>query len=233
MSKSSFTNVLPIHLDTMIYLIHYTPLRDRKQNLLNEMKSRFFNYAFIEKYDRECLTINDLAKFDTDKLRLSQISCSLKHLYALELIRHSRYKYNLVLEDDVVLDKKFTLKLERGLKQLPKDYDMLFIGNGCGMHIPSSRIKPNKYIYYKGRYATRWGGMGATKCTDSILISPTCAQRIYEYYQNVKEHEIQTPIGWWFNKVIQILKLNVYWMEPTIVQQGTETGLYDSSTTPV
>ena len=29
------------------------------------------------------------------------------------------------------------------------------------------------------------------------------------------------PSDWWLNQVIRDLKLEIYWMEPTIVTQGT------------
>ena len=59
----------------------------------------------------------------------------------MELIQKSNFKYNLVLEDDAILDKDFVSKLTRGLKQLPDDYDMLFLGDGCNLHIESSKNK--------------------------------------------------------------------------------------------
>ena len=53
----------------------------------------------------------------------------------MELIQISNFEYNLVLEDDAILDKDFLSKLTRGLEQLPDDYDMLFLGDGCNYHI--------------------------------------------------------------------------------------------------
>tara|TARA_B110000908_G_C10115877_1_gene385235 strand:+ start:697 stop:951 length:255 start_codon:yes stop_codon:yes gene_type:complete len=75
----------------------------------------------------------------------------------MELIQKSNFKYNLVLEDDAILDKDFVSKLTRGLKQLPDDYDMLFLGDGCNLHIESSKIKADQFIYTKCREPTNWG----------------------------------------------------------------------------
>lgn len=211
------------------YIIHYTPLKERKAFLLNEMNSHSLNYHFIEDFDREKLTDEDLFKFDKTKLRLGTISLIKKQIHAMELIQNSIYNYNLVLEDDIILDKDFTSKLTTGLKQLPDDYDMLFIGDGCNLHIESSKIKPNQFIYKKCREPTRWGGNGATRCTDSIIISKKCARKICIYYENMKENEIKLPLDWWLNEVIRNLNLEIYWMEPTIVKQGTETGKYTTS----
>ena len=75
----------------------------------------------------------------------------------MELIQKSNFKYNLVLEGDAILDKDFVSKLTRGLKQLPDDYDMLFLGDGCNLHIESSKIKADQFIYTKCREPTNWG----------------------------------------------------------------------------
>ena len=187
------------------------------------------NNVFIEKYDKENLKIEDLIKFDKNKIKLGSISVIKKHIYAMELIQKSNFKYNLVLEDDAILDKDFVSKLTRGLKQLPDDYDMLFLGDGCNLHIESSKIKADKFIYKKCREPTNWGGNGGTRCTDSIMISQKCATKICNYYESMKENNINLPIDWWLNQVIRDLKLEIYWMEPTIVKQGSETNKFKTS----
>ena len=114
------------------YIIHYTPLKERKTFLLNEMNSHSLNYHFIEDFDREKLTDEDLFKFDKTKLRFGTISLFRKQIHAMELIQNSSYNYNLVLEDDIILDKDFKLKLTNGLKQLPDELKrkiMLYIPN--------------------------------------------------------------------------------------------------------
>ena len=215
--------------DLIAYIIHYTPLKERKSFLLNEMSLHSLNYHFIEDFDREKLTDEDLIKFDKTKLRLGTISLFRKQIHAMKLIKNSSYNHNLVLEDDIILDKDFTSKLKNGLKQLPYDYDMLFIDDGPGLHIESSVIKSDKLIYKKCREPTRWGGNGGTRGMGAIIISKKCAKKICIYYENMKENEIKLPLDWWLNEVIRNLKLEIYWMEPTIVKQGSVTGKYTSS----
>tara|TARA_Y100001970_G_scaffold283777_1_gene399751 strand:+ start:626 stop:1282 length:657 start_codon:yes stop_codon:yes gene_type:complete len=215
--------------DLMTYVIHYTPLKERKHFLLNELNKHYLMYHFIEDYDREKLSDEDLIKFDKKKIKLSEISLIRKYIYAMELIQKSNYKYNLVLEDDVILDNEFVSKLKRGLTQLPDDYDMLFLGNCCNLHIPSIKRRPFKYIYKKCREPTNWGGNGGTRGTDSILISQKCATKICNVYERIKTNNINLPLDWWLNQVIRYLKLEIYWMEPTIVTTGSQTGKYKSS----
>ena len=134
-----------------------------------------------------------------------------------------------MLEDDAILDKDFVSKLTKGLKQLPDDYDMLFLGDGCNLHIPLSKRRLFKYIYKKCREPTKWGGNGGTRCTDSILISKKCATKICNYYESMKINNINLPLDWWLNEVIRDLKLEIYWMEPTIVTQGSQKRKFKSS----
>jgi UDP-glucose 4-epimerase len=126
------------------------------------------------------------------------------------------------------------------LSQLPEDYDMLFIGNGCNLHIPNNIIQSNKYIYFKNNipidcqldiknWNVNWG-IGVARCTDSYLISKKCAQKILNYFNNIKvESSINHPIDFWLNNIIKILNLNIYWAEPTIISQGTQCGIFKSS----
>ena len=212
-----------------IYVVHYTPLKERKRFLLNEFNKRSLNYHFIEDYDREKLLDKDLIIFD-DKLPKYLCAIQLAHIQAYKEIINSDYKYNLIFEDDVILHPNFNEKLKKGLEELPDDYDLLFIGDGCGLHIHESIIQPSKLIYKKCRTPTFWGGDGGTRCTDSYLVSKKCAKKLIKYVENLKVGEIQIRgSDWWLNSVIRDLQLEIYWMEPTIVTQGTQSGKYHSS----
>ncbi len=126
------------------------------------------------------------------------------------------------------------------LSQLPEDYDIKFIGNGCNLHIPNNKIQQNKYIYFKNNILIdfqsnikNWNvdwGTAIVRCTDSYLISKKCANKILNYFNNINiENSIYHPIDFWLNDIIKILNLNIYWAEPTIISQGTQCGIFQSS----
>ena len=214
----------------MIYLIHYTPLHERKKMQVRQLNNLSLdNNIFIEQYDKEKLQNEDIVKFQSKKLRLAAISLFRKQIYAMDLIQKSNFDYNLILEDDAILDNNFVEKLTLAFNELPDNYDMLFLGNGCNLHIPKKKIKPGKLVYKKCRNPTRWGGNGGSRCSDSIIISKKCAKKICNYYENTKENSIDLSIDWWYNKVIRDLKLNIYWIEPTIVRQGSHIGIFNTS----
>lgn len=219
-----------------IFVTHYTPLTERKKNIEKQLNMLSVDYEFIEEFDREKLTREHLKLFNCRKLNLSIISLLMKHIQAYRKIIDSNYKYNLILEDDAILDTKFMESLEKGLNQLPENYDMLFIGDGGGIHINDyrlniedrSEIQENKFIYKKSIMPSRsWGGV--TRCTDSYLISKKCVKNIMHYISQLGPMSICDPADWWLNRVAQILNLEGYWLEPTIVTQGSVNGTYTSS----
>jgi hypothetical protein len=87
---------------------------------------------------------------------------------------------------------------------------------------------PKKHIYEKGHDPSDWGGLGATRCLDSYIVSKKCAVMLCEYIQNY-QYQMDTPIDWWLNIPIKEKKMKVFWAEPTIVCQGTQCGIFETS----
>jgi len=216
-----------------VFVIHYKKLTERKAAILQQFqKHKITDFEFVE-IDR-----NELQKQSSQDLSLfepgysnQQIAITLSHMYAYKQIA-AKYDRALILEDDAILSDGFTESLNLYCSQLPSSYDMLFIGDGCGFHIPKADQVSGKHVYEKGLYPTSWGGNGATRCTDSYVVSRQCAVKLCIYLR-ILPYKIQLPIDWWLNTAARDTRLNVYWAEPTIVTQGTESGIYNVSHTPV
>jgi GR25 family glycosyltransferase involved in LPS biosynthesis len=157
----------------------------------------------------------------------SQLAISLSHFYAYKQISE-KYDHGLIFEDDVVLSKNFIIRFKQYLSQLPSHYDMLFIGDGCNLHIQPHKLVPRQFIYEKGLYPTTWGGDGAGRCTDSYLVSKKCATQLCDYIDHLP-YKISQNIDWWLNVAARDNQFSIYWSEPTIVTQGTQSGLFNSS----
>jgi GR25 family glycosyltransferase involved in LPS biosynthesis len=209
-----------------IFVIHYAKLVERKDHIIKQLeKHNLTDYEFIE-IDRDELHNYDITKFERNYSN-SQIAISLSHFEAYRKISNN-YDNALILEDDVILHPNFRNILNIYLSQLPKDYDMLFIGDGCKLHIPKNKLIPKKFIYEKCLNPTKWGGNGASRCADSYLMSKKCAIKICNYINNLS-YDIKLPIDWWLNVAARDNIFKVYWAEPTIVTQGTQSGLFKSS----
>jgi GR25 family glycosyltransferase involved in LPS biosynthesis len=209
-----------------IFIIHYKKLVDRKNHILKQFeKNNITDFEFIE-IDRDELQIYDLSIFE-DNYTNPKKAIFLSHYYAYTQIKNN-YEEALIFEDDVILSENFITIFNNYLKELPSDYDMLFIGDGCNLHIPSNKLIENKYIYEKCLEPTDWGGNGCGRCIDSYLVSKKCAIKLCKYINNIT-YKINITTDWWLNIAARDINFKVYWAEPTIVSQGTQTGLYVSS----
>lgn len=205
-----------------IFITHYSKLVDRKRHILEQFKNQnITDYEFIEKYDKNELTDDECNLFDINYNNKSKMSLHLKHNYIYKLIAEN-YESALIFEDDVILSDNFNDKLNKYMTQLPKDYDMLFIGDGCNLHIESHLLSPNKYIYEKYSYG------GFTRCADSYIISKKCAIKLCDYIKNLTD-KINLPIDCWLTTAARDNNFKVYWAEPTIVTQGSQNGLFQTS----
>jgi GR25 family glycosyltransferase involved in LPS biosynthesis len=212
-----------------VFVPHYSKLTQRKTHMLNQFKKHGINdYEFIQDFDKENLTDTDIARF-TNHLKDGEKSLTLKFFSIFKQISKCTMDYALIFEDDVILCDGFSKCLGSYMEQLPIDFDMLFIGDGCGFHIEKDKILPGVNIYKKEVYPTRFGGDGCSRCMDSIIISKECALKLCEYIDNLKS-PIDIPLDFLVNKFARDQSLtNVYWAEPTIVTQGSENGLFKSS----
>ena len=209
-----------------IFVVHYKKMVDRKLHLLQQFKKyNITDYEFID-IDRDELTQYDISMFQ-ENYSNSQIAVSLSHLHAYKEIR-DKYDCGLIFEDDIILSDNFINIFNKYMSQLPETYDMLFIGNGCNLHIENDKLKSSQFIYKKCNELTRWGGGGSTRCTDSYLVNKKCALKICDYMNNLP-YKINLPIDWFLNTVARSNNFEVYWAEPTIVSQGSQNGLFETS----
>lgn len=210
-----------------IFVLHYSKLTERKSSVLEQFKNNnIHDYEFIEKYDKDELNDNEIALFSAE-FEKSKASLVLKHFDAYRKISGA-YDHALIFEDDIILCDKFTEIFTKYIAKLPDDYDLIFLGDACDYHIPSWRLDPDTYFYEKGLYPTIWGGDGATRCTDSYIISKKGATKLCKYIDDMS-FKIAVPIDWWLNQAARGAELKVYWAEPTIVTQGSEKGIFKQS----
>ena len=205
-----------------VFIIHYKKLVERKIHIIKQMKKyNIIDYEFIE-IDRDELNNENTSIFE-DNYSNAQQAITLSHLYAYQ--QAQKYEISLILEDDVILAPNFLEKLYNYFQQLPADFDMLFIGDGCNHHIHPNKLIPNKYIYKR---FLKEGEEFATRCTDSYIISKNCATTLCNYVNDLPK-KINLAIDCWLNIPCEEMDLNIYWAEPTIVTQGTQNGLFEPS----
>lgn len=209
-----------------IFIIHYDKLIYRKEKIIQQMNKFNFEFEFISNHGKDKLTIEDRKKFRN--LSDGEISVALHHIECYKRIVCDNIEEALILEDDVLLCVNFAFLLNVYIKQLPQDWNMLFIGDGCGLHINNKLFIKNQFIYKKENSISGKPNEGATRCLDSYLINKKTAETIVEKLK-MPNYTILVPADFWMNCVIRNNNFNVYWAEPTIVTQGSNKGVYKSS----
>lgn len=195
------------------YVCHYMPAVERKLSIEYQFtKAQIHDYEFEEQFDRENLNFGDLNKF-TD-LSLAEISLFNKHLNVLK--RAPKDDYITIFEDDAVLVDDFQLKLNNYLSQLTtQKWDILFASDCCDLHVSTQTKVPSVYPVPLSRGACCY-----------ILNKGVCKKLvdIYESYSTISK-----PYDHWLNDIATVHPFKYYWSEPTIVYQGSEIGLFEST----
>lgn len=192
------------------FITHYTPLLDRKQNIIKLLENaNIIDYEFIETYDREKLNKIEIEKFS--QIKLSEISLFLKHI---EIFKKEIYDIVIVLEDDAILVDNFKEKLDSYLNELETmEWDIVFSGECCDLH----HKKESNKIFYEST-----GSRG----TCMYILNKGVCKKLNDIVN--KEKQIIKPIDHWFNDMKLKYNLKYYWSEPTLVFQGSETGIFKS-----
>lgn len=233
-----------------IYFIHASHLKDREK-IMNDFKNLLGKYTFrninktnikiIDSYDPQSINMDIIKKTvnyepvksshenlsEQEKqnglefynkaiknLHIFQLSNVLKHYEALKLISEkSKNEIYLVLEDDILYEDRVLLNLDRILHK--NDYgDILFLG------LPSNtKDKNTSHKYQNSKELYR-----VLPYTDSYLITPECAKKLYDNF---------LPIKWIGNVQLSYIleKLNIQpkIVVPNIFIDGSKYGMFLST----
>lgn len=221
------------------YIIHYTKLKERKGNILSLLSNTNFDYEFILEYDKEHLDGNSYydankVKFDEKikdlwdeqihKFRVlndAEISCTIKHILAIEKIANQADNIGLIFEDDVLpIENNFVAQIEHLIEVAPNNWDAIFMGVGCGIDFMNQKLVNSHIINEKFAQVNH----PATNCAEAYLLTKEAARRIYQSiipFQLVSDWEL----AYQFYK----LDMNVYWSIPPLFYQGSKSGQYNST----
>ncbi len=214
------------------YIMHYTPLSERKGFVLDQLSTAgISDFEFITEFDREDLTDEDLLKYDKDpdvhkrvseisrrphgfagslqynyeQMSLSSVSLNLKHLEAFKRFLDQDLDFALFLEDDC----RFTnsTKVETVIEQAPENWDVIFLGGAFshGIITPISLVG-GSYILAQHP---------STNTTSSIIYNKDSVRKILPHMES-----FCVPIDWQLNYAFYKANLNVYHTYPYLCTQG-------------
>lgn len=220
-----------------VYIAHYSPLVERRAFLDTQLAQYNIDAQWFEQ-EPSSQEIERLYSPSPSawKMKISQVpnqapepfrflnkaddtadvSLAYKHIKMYEKIVEKNILTCLILEDDVIFEEDFVNRFNFNLYNLPKDWDMVFIGSGCDLRISPSRLKIGKISYLKEH--------PASKCTDSYIIKKSAAEKILSTIV-----PFTVPIDFELNYQMYIHNMNVYWWEPPLIRQGSQCGLYETT----
>lgn len=218
------TNLTPDNL--RVHVIHYTRLTERRQHMeqvLREHELDRFPVSWVTAHDREEVLAGGTYERgewgDPQVIAAGSVSLILKHLEVYRAVVVEPNAWHLILEDDVLIHPGFLPALERCLAELPADWDLCFVGQGCDLHVPWWLRRTGRRVYWRGwKRGLLWGGGGCSRCTEAYLIHPRCAERILG--SQFARPPFDRPIDWHLNAAGAALQIHSYWAEPPLVTQG-------------
>jgi GR25 family glycosyltransferase involved in LPS biosynthesis len=182
-----------------IFFIHATWLKDREINI-QKFKKIILDYKFknvskinikiIEQYNPDHIVNQDIGKlveyvrlegqFEKynqflKNLHLFQLSNSLKHYKALQLIKENSQDddINLILEDDVLFEDKIALSLDRLIKNIK--HEILFLGLPSNLNANEHQFQNTKEIFPNG-----------LPYNDSYIVTKQTATKLSDNYLPIK-----------------------------------------------
>ena len=215
-----------------IYVAHYSKLVERRARLQKDLSELGLRATWLTEHDSEdisddvlqrCYPYNDdvwrlKTEFYTSEpprpIKRSEASLAFKHLEFYRRLRDAAHACALVLEDDVLFDRHFCDHFDRYFTSVPDDFDFIFIGSGCNLRVPN----PSSTVHFYPKSTP------STKCTDSYLITRRAAERLLAVMP-----PLTLPIDFELNYQLHALQMRVYWLEPPLVVQGSQSGLYRSA----
>jgi GR25 family glycosyltransferase involved in LPS biosynthesis len=218
-----------------IYIVHYTKLVERKFYLDGFFRKNGLKAEYIYQYDKEKLTEeikkeyyrNDEKSYEATISKAygekkapfrvindSEISCTIKHYHAIKKIADECKDYGLLLEDDVIFKENFVDLFNEYLEKTPKDWDAIFMGSCC--NLKPENIEDNKIAYLKNH--------PASKCGDAIVFKTELAKKITNTMK-----PFNTISDWEYSYQFFLHDAKVYWWEPSLIYQGSESGLYKTT----
>lgn len=221
-----------------IYVCNYTPLKDRRENMIEQCKKYGIDdkLILVNKYDRENIPPSVLQSFDTNKLKMAEISLFLKHMYCMGGIIQSGKPYGIIMEDDVVFKDDFVNNFNRIVETVPSNFDILHVGVFLFKEkaVEEGKAGPNGDPVPKN--ATRigtfrdmsnvavWPWMGNNKGTDFYIISlQGCIKfmQLFNFFKN-RKLKINLPIDWYMGQMLVRNQASVWWCDEEITIHGSK-----------
>lgn len=210
--------------DTPIFVIHVSQGYEERAKSIDAQASKLgLNIQYILDGDIKDLNINTLNKFfpPNTQLRDTEKSCVYKHVLAMQEIIHQNLEGALIMEDDFLFYKNCQAVFEKCLTEAQALFSSstspsFLINFERGAHyIPLFKLRIGKYLYKKEK----------TKMASCYYVTNKTAST---FLKTITNEKINLPADWLQTHICNQNDIPIYWTEPTLGDQGSKSGVFDS-----
>lgn len=204
------------------YVLHVKKgYEDRKKNITEQFSKLGMPFEWVLDYDKDEISDHILTQYGyRGDMKIEAVSCALKHICAWERLARSSHDEALFFEDDVILDlKNFKKRLSDALDEKASRWpeaSYISLGNGCALYVPWTKRRKGRHLYKAG-YA---------RAADSYWMNRHTAQMMTQW---IAIHGFKLPADHLIDYICSELKIPILWLDPTVAEQGSHTGLFPSS----
>lgn len=148
-----------------------------------------------------------------EEIKEGAVGCSLSHLFVMKMAKHLELKNYLILEDDVEFDEDFNSKFsEIYEKQVPSDWDMLYLG---GQHFHGMNLEQISENVYRCEYTLTTHSFAVNHTVyDKFIgklidITKPCDVHFAEEHKNINAYVIIPHLTWQSQSFSDVENVNV------------------------
>jgi glycosyl transferase, family 25 len=204
------------------YVLHVKKgFKEREDSIVEQFSKLNLPFEWILDHDKNEITPQLLEKYKySGNLKKVEISCALKHICAWEQIAQGNSSGAFIFEDDILIDiDKFKIVAQKALAEFQTKWSgagCISLGSGCALYVPWTKKEKKRMLY----------PAEMVRAADSYWINKETARMLMKW---IKENGFSLPADHLIDKICGQLKIPILWLDPTIVNQGSHTGLFSSS----
>ena len=195
-----------------IYIIHFDPLKERKQ-YLEKYLSNFgipFEFVINTKEKDEKFYNKYYPLYNGDRvLPKSEFGVTISHIETYKEIFNFGYNKCLILEDDAIFCNNFKEILNEIIEE-SDEYDFSFLSSCCDLNVKKTTYK---YLYEASK----------SRSVCAYIINSKNLKLILENITPITD-----VIDWHLNNIKDKSNIKFSWCQPPVITQGSET-IYKSN----
>jgi len=209
-------------MDCNYYVLHVKEgFTNREKSIIEQFARLELPFEWVLDYDKDELSDDVLERYGySGSLRKEEISCCLKHITAWERIARGPWAGGFVFEDDILIDvQNFKAGIQKAILELNthwQGHGCISLGNAMAFYVPWTKRKKDRLLYQAD----------FIRATDSYWLTKALARKMVEW---IMANGFSLPADHLVDRINMELEVPMLWLAPTLISQGSHTGLFASS----